>query len=698
MKNRYNLALCLFVLSSLNLFGQWEHINSPYGKLDVYQIEQRDSVLFAATSCGLFTKKTSDNAWQSITRGTITNFRISNDTLFTSYYNQSFGYVNLRQTPFTYNPVYTNTPSYTTTPQLAFHNNLTFLTSSRGVNLSYDRGLNSQPYISGLDMDTVVSGVNTYYNLDVYDVEATANYVFCATAKGVYRSDFGLAGWLPKGSGLNGSVITKIFKFNSGLYALANDTLYKSLNNGDNWSALYGGAGASLSDFYELNGSQYLISATIGVLVSTNNGSSWQVVNNGLSGIVVTDVEFLDSAITVFGSEGVFVWNGVSWQPQIQNGLFCGNTASIQASSAGVTITDWYGVFKLNTDDTYDDITPRKAFGWVYGLSMVNNDTLYVPARYDAFGQGVDSSKIFKSSNNGASWSAVNGPVFSSAGIQVNTDIRMHNDTIYLMGDNQLFYSSNFGKTWVDISPVNIGCNIVNDILILNGQLFMTGCSIGGVFKLDKGTNTWARDFGFVFRYSYYFMKRDSVVFITAQDDIQRKYLPTGNWQQATGGLNQFNVYSHLNLNQNLFITTSVGVFKTEDYGDNWIDYNTGWSDPTDIHPVNIAVFGDTMYVGSFFQGLYKQAIPPNPISLNEFSSADGIIKLYPNPASDHVRITSEKEGQGTYKIYDQSGKLMMEGEFINGEYIGVYQLNAGMYIVKLIQGKISSEQKLLIK
>lgn len=389
--------------------------------------------------------------------------------------------------------------------------------------------------------------------------------------------------------------------------------------------------------------------------------------------------------------------SATGWVEIKGNAVLTSRTASIQSTSLGVTITFWDSVYRLESSGIHVNITPRQGGKWTYGVSTVYKDTLYVPARYFARGQGVDSSKVFKSANNGSSWRAVDGPVFSSSSLQVNTDIRMHGDTMYLMGDDELFYSSDFGKNWVDVSPANIGCNQVNDILFLNGQLLMTGCSLGGVFKLDKAAKTWARDFGFVFSYSNRFMKRDSVVFITAQDDIQRKYLPTGNWQQATGGLSQFYVYSHLNLNQNLFITTSVGVFKTEDYGNNWSDFNTGWSDPSAVYPVNIAVFGDTMFVGTGSKGVYKRAIPPNPISLPEVKGQNHNFRVFPNPAADHITISTTVEEKGTFKIYDQSGKLMMEGEYMDGAPLEIKMLKPGMYILQIKAGDAAFEQKLLI-
>ncbi|WP_417601984.1 hypothetical protein [Owenweeksia hongkongensis] len=114
-------------------------------------------------------------------------------------------------------------------------------------------------------------------------------------------------------------------------------------------------------------------------------------------------------------------------------------------------------MFKIGPNGGHIDVTPRQGSNWTYGVSRVYNDTLFVPARYLSYGQGTDSSKVFISDDNGISWLSEDGPLFSSASIQLNSDLRFYLDTMYLMGDDELFFSADLGKTWTDISPVNIG-------------------------------------------------------------------------------------------------------------------------------------------------------------------------------------------------------------------------------------------------
>ncbi len=696
MRNFFILYLFAGVIISFTAFGQWEPIPGPYANLEIYELKQKDSILLASTECGLFIQDGQGREWYKLNPYYTPNLEFKGDSLFTSFYH-GYGIANLANKPVQS----VNFPSvgspFINGPSIAIQDTMMFVSSWEGVYISHDWGATSQQYLKGLDVDTSTYNGNTYYQLSVFDVITNGLNVYCATAKGVYRSDFDLSGWALKSNGLHGNVIRRMHHYGNSLYAQGVDTIYRSTDNGENWSAVYGGTSRFISDFCVFNNKLYVSDLSLGVLVSSDNGLTWQQANMGLTTPSVKGLEGDGSNLYVFNHEGFYKWDGTSWQLQNGEGLFCTRTASVQATSKEVTLTQWEGVHRLNNDGTYADITPRVGRGWSYGVSRVYRDTLFVPARYIAPGAGVDSCKVFYTANGGVSWNPIDGPTFSSSYVQVNTDIRFYSDTMYLMGDGELFYSPDMGQSWVDISPVALSCNSIDDIIHVNGKLYLAGCKVSWIYKYDKSTNEWNRALDFPTGFAVGFMQRDSAIFVNYENEIKLKF-PSSPWTLAYNGLSQFYIYTYLNLNQNLFISTSAGVFQTNNYGGTWRDFNNGWTDPGRKFPVNISTLGDTMYVATYYEGIYKQAIPPNPVSLNEFSSADGMIKLYPNPASDVLTINSEKEGQGTYKIYDQSGKLMMEGEFKNGQNIGVYQLNAGMYIVKLIQGKISSEHKLLIK
>ncbi len=387
-----------------------------------------------------------------------------------------------------------------------------------------------------------------------------------------------------------------------------------------------------------------------------------------------------------------------SWMKQVDtSGILSTRIASLQSTSAGVFVTGWEGVYKINTNGIHEDISPRGGSNWTYGLSITHNDTLFVPARYISRGLGTDSVKLFVSGDNGVSWVTMQGPTFSGSSIILNSDLRLYKDTLYLMGDDELFYSADYGLNWTDISPRNTGCDQVNDIFHHNGKLYLTGCTNGGVFKWNRNSGSWLVDNSFPFTNSNRFMMRDSVIFLASPNLIQRKFPSSASWQQATSGLSSFHVYDYYNLNQNLFICSSAGVYFTENLGNTWSDFNSGWSNPSNMYPVDMTVFGDTIFIGTGTMGIYKQAIPPNTISAQEQYIPAQSLQVYPNPATDFVTIITQKGGNGTYTILDQAGKLVLEGEFKDEAAIDLKNLNSGLYVVRIKQAGDTGEQKLVI-
>lgn len=76
-------------------------------------------------------------------------------------------------------------------------------------------------------------------------------------------------------------------------------------------------------------------------------------------------------------------------------------------------------------------------------------------------------------------------------------------------------------------------------------------------------------------------------------------------------------------------------------------------------------------------------------------------VKLVPNPSSQQVEVFWNKSGAVQLEIFDISGKLMQKGkwaEFNGSQIVDIKLLSPGTYIVKLIQGAVSQEQKLIIR
>ncbi|MGB2197939.1 MAG: T9SS type A sorting domain-containing protein, partial [Flavobacteriaceae bacterium] len=72
--------------------------------------------------------------------------------------------------------------------------------------------------------------------------------------------------------------------------------------------------------------------------------------------------------------------------------------------------------------------------------------------------------------------------------------------------------------------------------------------------------------------------------------------------------------------------------------------------------------------------------------------------KIYPNPtASGFVTIKSNQMGAVQAEVFDLLGKEVINTA-VNNERLDVSNLNAGVYVVKLIQNKNTTTKKLIVQ
>lgn len=78
-----------------------------------------------------------------------------------------------------------------------------------------------------------------------------------------------------------------------------------------------------------------------------------------------------------------------------------------------------------------------------------------------------------------------------------------------------------------------------------------------------------------------------------------------------------------------------------------------------------------------------KVAITDEALSTNEIGENKIGLKLYPNPSSDFIKISSNVAGQLNVNIYSINGQLVKSGTYASGEGINISQLSPRMYLVQ---------------
>ncbi|MGD0710914.1 MAG: T9SS type A sorting domain-containing protein [Bacteroidales bacterium] len=256
------------------------------------------------------------------------------------------------------------------------------------------------------------------------------------------------------------------------------DGMYLSTNNGSSWSAINNGLTDSVILSLVIKGDSIFAGTGGGVFLSTNTGGNWTKMNNGLTDTIIDALAIKgDSIFAGTYSEGVFMssnggahWNaantGLPDSSHITS-LFVSDSSIFAGTQKGIYITTNNGT---NWDSSNTGI-PTNGFA----ISFAKNGN-------DIFA-GIPNRGIYLSSNAGSSWTAVNtGIYYLDLGIYT---LITKGDTIFTgTNDNGsgVYFSSNNGNNWqAEGYGFSVWLNIYS--LIIKGNYLFAGTE-GGIWIL----------------------------------------------------------------------------------------------------------------------------------------------------------------------------------------------------------------------
>lgn len=266
---------------------------------------------------------------------------------------------------------------------------------------------------------------------------------------------------------------------------------------------------------------------------------------------------------------------------------FAKNSSYIFTGTSSVSTSD--GVFR----------TSNQGSSW----TAVNNDGVSSNiADIICVGEAVlaaQDNQIFLSLDNGDNWSSVS----SNIGTYSITCLAKRGSEVFATGQG-LYYSNNLGLTWTTLSTVvNTGSG--NSGLAVYGDTVFVGKLTGGLWRSINGGTVFTNvSTGLTGTAVSNVIKVGSTYFVGSSSGIFRSTNGGSTWQPVTINVTSVNniIYS-----QNiLFAATEVGVFFSYDTGNHWFSANDGL-------PANQAntIFSDDqyLYAGASQSSVYKRAI-----------------------------------------------------------------------------------------
>ncbi len=380
-------------------------------------------------------------------------------------------------------------------------------------------------------------------------------------------------------------------------------------NNGGSWSNVssFGAGEIVYSLAYGSNGIIY--AGTMGgkIYKSTDNGTTWTVINAGMNVSFIWSLNISGGYIFAATEQGVYKYSGTTWTLTTLSGKDVHSLASYNGTVYAAT--------------------------WGFG--------------------------IYKSSDNGSSWTQINNGLGSFLAIQALT-------------------------------------------ITSNGNVF-AGTAGGGVFKCSDGVN-WTK---LTCSYSviWSMASTSTAVFAGTYGDGLYRSLDAGlSWTKTS--LNISFVYSiTVNLSGKIYVSSLTnGVYTSTDNGTTW---NSIGMDGYGVSSLLVSTTSNNVYVGTKEGKVFMSsnngttAIENNNALPTEFK----LEQNYPNPfnPSTTIQFAVPQAGKYSLKVYNVLGQEV--AELMNKDLsAGVHKVNfdatrmaSGMYIYRLNGSNVNMTKKMIL-
>ncbi|NME71211.1 leucine-rich repeat protein [Flammeovirga aprica] len=185
------------------------------------------------------------------------------------------------------------------------------------------------------------------------------------------------------------------------------------------------------------------------------------------------------------------------------------------------------------------------------------------------------------------------------------------------------------------------------------------------------------------YKLSEHFESENQDFFITSIDSDTTIYFDATPKEHSIEYENLHGAYNEHN-------PTSFTIFDEVEFEDlvhnewgfiNWTYYYVSDEDSV-IH----SIYGPRNFYGDII--LKAHWYKKNPTDINDelFES----VILSPNPASSHITVLNFPiDNSSTFKVYNLSGQLVLNGTFSNGNIINIESLQSGVYILDIVSVKI---------
>ena len=686
----FRLLVFIAAIFQVNLsFGQWLQTDGPYGKTSALSLVTHDSLLMASTPCGYFSKHDLNDSWKL--QGTLA-FSVHTKIGSTLYVSaDGIQKLDLSDQDEMFIKI-----SSLTLESLASHDTVLYGGSkTMGFYQSIDQGYEWVSKNEGLPVDSIFVYFPPHYvyTNPVTALTATSEAVFCGTKKGVFRKSPASNTWQNANNGLPESEVTLFQSYNDTLFVAFTNLLYRSTDAGNTWSIFFESP-SLLTDLLQY--SQYIYAATKadGIYKISNDSQSWSSINSGLPELEINKLSIYNQLI-VCGTEstGVYYFLNDQWVSN-QPGMFCSYINNIAATSNMLFASDYSNVYLSEDRSSWLKANTPEIPSYPNLSSGINDvisrrDTILMSYNYSTPNYPYHHSFISLTADNGISWTNIadNIPYTGDDPYRIYID----NNRLYAYEDDRMFFTTNNGLQWSDISLPAQFCNMFYGFIVSDGIAFAAACGNSQLLRLDENNNWILANNGLPpDREPLALAKCDSALFAFVNVHGMYVSFDHGNsWRSAGEGLEtNYSIYDFAFKDSLLFISTDYGVYATQSYGQNWAALNQGLKNK---QVFSLEIWQDTLFAGTAGNGIWKHSLHNLNLGIPVNGETIKALRIIPNPASHFIRFENLPEGS-IYSITDLMGQRVNAGEADESKYIDVSKIPSGIFIVTIhFEDKIQS-------
>lgn len=273
-------------------------------------------------------------------------------------------------------------------------------------------------------------------------------------------------------------------------------------------------------------------------------------------------------------------------------------------------------------------------------------------------------SRVYKSLNGGSSWTAMNygeeldgNPVLSMA-VSYQNQNKIYVATAPRYGPMKVFLSTNGGNAWTNIRgglperyPVDLAVNPTND-----SEVYIALSGFGSP-HLYKSTNS-----GF------------------AWIDISQQLPDVPTSAVEIDPLDP----------QHIFVGNDLGVYYSEDGGENWILFSDGLPEVVMVKDLKISIPSRKLRLATHGNGAYEIQLP-QAVSSGKLPENETGLKVWPIPVVDEINLEfwSPRMEEGVLSLFNLSGKCVFRSSKtllpgINQLNIKDIELSNGYYLLEI--------------